>query len=167
MESFSYAQVEAALARINGIGADRIGVLRGRLQHFRRIGLVAASPGKGKRVDFGITDARVWALAIELAGFGADPLTAKHILDFWRPQILQAFLQAEAEPENLFLALRMDFLTSPPGSEGEEQPMRWLQVWRESEISMRELNRWLGRRWGMFNLSDMVRALDKALGRAR
>ena len=77
MESYSYAEVESALARINGIDADRLGVLRGRLQHYRRIGLVAGSPGRGQRVDYRITDARIWAFAIELAGLGVDPVSIK------------------------------------------------------------------------------------------
>ena len=57
----------------------------------------------------------------------------------------------------------MDFLTSPPGSEGEDQPMRWIQVWREGECSFPEMNRWLGRKFSLLNLTDMIRSLDKAL----
>jgi hypothetical protein len=60
--------------------------------------------------------------------------------------------------------LRPDFLTFP-ASEGEEQPMRWIQLWRASEIQARlgELQIWLGRRAALIDLTGMIRSLDKAL----
>jgi len=78
---WSYAEVETALARLHMCPPEKIGALRGRLQHLQKLGLKPSSPGKGKRISYSAEDAAQWALALELAEFGVDPIGIKTIVD--------------------------------------------------------------------------------------
>ncbi len=78
---WSYAEVEASLARLHMCAPDKIGALRGRLQHFQKLGLKPSSPGKGTRIVYTLEDIAKWALALEFAELGIDPIGIKTIVD--------------------------------------------------------------------------------------
>ena len=78
---WSYAEVETALAKLHMCAPEKIGALRGRLQHYQKLGLKPSSPGKGKRISYEFDDVAKWALALEFAEFGVDPMGIKTIVD--------------------------------------------------------------------------------------
>ncbi len=78
---WSYAEVEDVLAMLHMCATDKIGSLRGRLQHFQKLGLKPSSPGKGTRIAYTLEDIAKWALALEFAEFGVDPIGIKTIVD--------------------------------------------------------------------------------------
>ena len=89
---YSYGQVEAALAAVHQIPPNAIGAFRGRIKHFQRIGIVPASPGKGRRIDYTLTDVYLWGFSLELAEFGMDPITISKILkSLWSGIFYAAF----------------------------------------------------------------------------
>jgi hypothetical protein len=77
---FTYAQVEAALARVFGAdAAGQTGWLRGRIQHLRRLGLTPTPP-EGGRVAYDLEWAARWLLALRLERVGLDPT---HVVRFF------------------------------------------------------------------------------------
>jgi hypothetical protein len=81
MHTFTYAQVEAALASVHEIPAARMKAFRGRLKHFLRLGIVPSSPGKGNKITYTINNVYMWAICLELEEFGLDPV---RIEEFYR-----------------------------------------------------------------------------------
>jgi hypothetical protein len=89
---YSYGQVEAALAAVHRIPPKAVGAFKGRIKHFQRIGIVPASPGKGKRIDYSLTDVYLWGFCLEFAEFGMDPVTIKKIaVRVWNYVYYEAF----------------------------------------------------------------------------
>lgn len=89
---YSYGQVEAALAAVHRIPPKALGAFKGRIKHFQRIGIVPASPGKGKRIDYSLTDVYLWGFCLEFAEFGMDPVTIKKLADkMWNNIYYEAF----------------------------------------------------------------------------
>jgi hypothetical protein len=78
---FTYAIVERALARAFAITPESMGAFRGRIQHFQRLGMVPASPGKGRKISYEIDHVYKWALGLEFAEFGIDPRLTKFIIE--------------------------------------------------------------------------------------
>jgi hypothetical protein len=81
LETFSYKAVERALAAVHHIPPDALGAFRGRLQHFQRLGIVPASPGRGRKIAYTRADVCLWAFGLEFAEFGIDPRVIKRVLD--------------------------------------------------------------------------------------
>jgi hypothetical protein len=73
MPTYSYTQVEEALAQHHIVGPRERGVLRGRLKTLQKLRLTPASPGKGRRVDYTYDDVLIWAFCLELAQCGLTP----------------------------------------------------------------------------------------------
>jgi hypothetical protein len=177
---YTYGVVETALAAVFGIDrAGQVGWLRGRLQHLRRLGLVAQSPGRGRTIDYTREDAEKWLVAIELEYLHADPVTAVELIrTAWRPaprmrSAREAFTRGEA-----FLADLVAEARDSRGPEGDVivtvqfGPMSRLPVIGYTTVrGMHSFGRWLAtdrvervrRRASVFNLTDRLRALDEAL----
>jgi hypothetical protein len=77
---YAYAQVEAALASIFYVREASKAAFKGRIKHFQKLGLVPASPGKGKRIQYSFDDAWRWAVALNFCEFGIDPIEIDRIL---------------------------------------------------------------------------------------
>jgi hypothetical protein len=77
---YTYAQVEAALARMHGIDERSAGAFRGRIKNFQRLGIVPSSPGKGKKIVYSFADTVRWGLCLELSEFGMAPEYIKRIV---------------------------------------------------------------------------------------
>jgi hypothetical protein len=73
METFGYAKVEEALAKVFKTNKRTLLALRGRLKSFQRAGLTPQKPGRGKVIKYTVYDVYDWAWALALADFGLDP----------------------------------------------------------------------------------------------
>jgi hypothetical protein len=72
--TFSYDQVETALASVFSVPDDKRKALKARLRHFTNLGLAPEGrPGKGRRIRYTFEDAVRWTVALELAHFGFNP----------------------------------------------------------------------------------------------
>jgi hypothetical protein len=180
--AFSYGEVETALARVFGYDtADQHGWLRGRLQHMRRLGLVADSPGRGRTIEYTREDAVRWLVAIELAHAGADPVLIVDLIKrAWeaprkRPAS-DAFARGEASLGELVEEARKSRVAGsdvivtvyfgPLGPESKKPIVGCTTV-----KGMASLGHWLNansppRRAIVFSLSSRLRALDAALAEA-
>ncbi len=176
----SYADVERALAEVFGVdAAAQRGWLRGRLQHFRRLGLTPEGPGKGKTISYGVEDIDKWLIALELAHLRLDPILIVAFIDrHWkRPDghplsADEAFARGQAQLRDLVrearqktrpddgvvVIVQFDAMSGKPvigyvGARGIETLKGFLSP----------NDREAPRRVSMFNLSDRVRRLDRAL----
>ncbi len=182
---YSYGQVESALAAVFGIdAAGQRGWLRGRLQHVRRLGLVAASPGRGRSIEYTRDDADKWLVAIELEHFnlGVDPTKVVELIKRrWAAPArkrsgTEAFQRGEASLSDLVAQAR-----ASRDSENDVivtvrfGPMSAVPVVGYTTVKgIAGFGHWLGgdpldpapRRANVFNLSARLRALDFALADA-
>ena len=179
---YSYGQVETALAAVHQIPPNAIGAFRGRIKHFQRIGLVPASPGKGKRIAYILADVYVWGFCLELAEFGMDPMTIIKIAKrIWNTIFYTAFGQ-ELDSDLYFLFhpallgkdFAADLLQSAESPDGAPSSISWL-IGRDLST---ELDSWpksvqtqlaaakFRARHGTINLSKLRRDIDSALGAA-
>jgi hypothetical protein len=176
--AYSYGQVETALATVFDIDATgQKGAFRGRVQHLRRLGLVADSPGRGRVIDYTQGDADKWLVALELEHFGLDPVRVVDLVKRnWNPpperkrSASEAFARGEAcladlvfeargsrRPESdVILTIRFETISALP------------DVGYTMAGGMRSFAGWLAddhaaRRASVFNLSARLRALDAAL----
>lgn len=101
---FRYAEVQAALAGLHGAYPDRMGAFRGRLQHFQRLGMAPASPGRGKAIVYAIEDVARWAFALELSECGIDPARIAKMLP-WAWLKVGPYLCEKHEGEKIFFAV--------------------------------------------------------------
>lgn len=182
--AFTYGQLEAALAAVFGIDeAGQKGWLRGRLQHVRRLGLVADSPGRGRTIDYTRDDADKWLVAIELEHFGIDPTKVVELVKRqWNPPPSRkrtasgAFARGEASLADLVAEARA---SQKPGTDVvvtvQFAAMSALPiVGYTTEAGMASFGQWLAgdrvdptpRRASVFALSARLRALDAALAEA-
>jgi hypothetical protein len=184
---YSYGQIEHALAQVFGIdAAGQKGWLRGRLQHVRRLGLVADSPGRGRTIDYALDDADKWLVAIELEHFGqlgADPTKVVELIKrVWNPparkrSASEAVARGEASlrdlvavarasrrrDTDLILTVRFEAMATPAKvfgyvtASGMPSLIGWLAGDRVDPTP---------RRASIFNLSERLRQFDKALAEA-
>ena len=101
---FRYAEVQAALAGLHGAYPDHMGAFRGRLQHFQRLGMAPASPGRGKSIVYAFEDVARWAFALELSECGIDPARIARLLP-WAWLKVGPYLCEAHEGEKLFFAV--------------------------------------------------------------
>ena len=71
--TYSFAQVERALAAVHEIPEAAMGSFSARFKHLHRLGMFPSSPGKGKRIAYSLDDVYLWALCLQLEEFGLDP----------------------------------------------------------------------------------------------
>ena len=95
---YPYAHVEAALAATFGVDVTgKVGWLRGRIQHLRRLGLTPPGPGKGATIRYRLDDVDRWLLALELEHFRIDPTVAvAAVKNNWKGPGMLRDLVAEA-----------------------------------------------------------------------
>jgi hypothetical protein len=85
MPTFTYAEVETALAKVYDAADVQKTAFRGRLKHFRKLGIPQQQPGKGSRISYTASDVFQLMIACELAEFGVDPsLITKIVKRHWR-----------------------------------------------------------------------------------
>jgi hypothetical protein len=186
--TFSYAQVETALARAYEAEHVQRGAFRGRLKHFRKLGIPKQQPGKGSRIRYTKVDALFLMLACELAEFGIDPHLITDTLQRQWPlmlRLLQAINPTERSLGNdLYIAISPRLMSwswnqgksratameiaaietalkIAASTVGEPVRIMFFKA-SQSEALLEELQK--GRqRFCVFNLSARVRTVEQAL----
>jgi hypothetical protein len=163
-KTYSYAAVERALAAIHGIDErGRIGWLRARLQHFRRLGLAPEGPGRGKVISYTPDDVDRWLVALEVEFFKIDPTTAiSFVVGNWSDiaKLLAEARASESADEDVLMMVHFGLPQKLPtvvGGSTTVKGMRVIAYWLRGDP------REPPRRVGIFNLSVRAKALDAAL----
>lgn len=82
--ALSYGEVMSFIAKRHSIAEDKMTALRGRLQHFQRLGWPSgANLGRGTRVRYGLKEVMLLAMAFEMVQLGVGP---ERIVDAWRQE---------------------------------------------------------------------------------
>ena len=85
VRTFGYAQVELALAKVFDVEDTQQGAFRGRLKHFRKLGIPEENPGKGRRLQYTPSDLFQLLVALELSEFDIDPtLIVQIVQQHWK-----------------------------------------------------------------------------------
>ena len=180
--TFSYAQIETALAKIYEAEDVQRTRFRARLKHFRKLGIPSRNPGKGSRITYSAASAAsdVFQLLIclELAEFGIDPyLIVRIVQRDWAREgpIWEAIDRTQRFPgDDFHVAIRARFMSSS-WSGGWKQSAKGISVSSRSDpisihifkrtdsaVFLKELQE-ARQRFSVFNLSARVRAVEQAL----
>ena len=169
---------KSALVEVFDVGDARQGTFRARLQNFRKLGIPASNPGKGQRLRYSAGDLYQLLLALELTEYGLDPaLVVKTIRDDWSLQhgfftAIQYAIQLFPSSKDIYVVMHMSVLSAGLGPRGivstnEELSVRSapnpITVKYGSDVDFTKLLQEPGERLSVFNLSDRIRALRKAL----
>lgn len=177
--ALGYARVEAVLARVYRAEDVQKTAFRGRLKHFRKLGIPSQNPGKGGRIMYSLGDIFQLMVCLELSEFGIDPnLIVKFVKRHWagKGYFPQAIQLAKLDPKaNLLAVIQTDFMSWTWNREkfkqndagiflSETADPIWVAFLKESDAAaiFQEL-REEGRRACVFNLSARIRAVEKAL----
>jgi hypothetical protein len=176
---FPYSAVERALARVHLIPEATMGLFRGRLQHLQRLGMVPASPGRGRKISYEKSDVFLWAFALEIAEFGIDPKVFRKMVEISWPAVSPHLLKESGAPDRYFFFspsfIGKDFpktyqqtLNNQRGVPFSFTP-RVISTLSELEalagshpLALRTLDRFMSR-YGMINLSRLRREVESAL----
>ena len=112
--SFSYAQVETALAKVYDAVDVQQKAFQGRLKHLRKLGLPQKTPGKGARIRYTKDDVAQLLVALEFSEFGIDPhLIVDIILRDWKRKgpISQAVEHTQFQGDDWLLPIRANFMS--------------------------------------------------------
>jgi hypothetical protein len=174
--------VEKVLARVYGVPHVQKGPFRGRLKHFRRLGIPALQPGKGKRIHYTRLDVAQLMTACELSEYGLDPLVLTNILRrHWQNHtgLYQAVVRTWQFPDiDQFVVAEPTAMSWTWNKEKAVatdaeisiavigEPIK-IHVYNEAQerIWLDELRK--GRRLFVFNLSARLRAVEQALSETR
>jgi hypothetical protein len=117
LPSYSYARVEAALAAVFGIGAERRGPLKGRLKHLNTRGLPALQVGRGTRISYSLEQISQLLLALLIEETGVDPVVVVRLIkETWNHGIrdwAQLAVNEESKANHVFLKMRPQLMTGP------------------------------------------------------
>jgi hypothetical protein len=181
--TFSYAEVEAALAKLYEAEDVQQTTFRARLKHFRKLGIPEQTPGKGSRLRYTPADIFQLLLVCELSEFGINPhaitgdLVADIVRRHWRYKgsLYQAIDLTQRFPgDDFHVAVEPCFMSWTWNREKVKhtateitvqvaaEPLR-IQIFKASDgpkvlEALKD-----GRRFCVFNLSARVRALEQAL----
>jgi hypothetical protein len=112
--SFSYAQVETALAQAFDAREVQQGAFQGRLKHFRKLGLPQKTPGKGARIRYTKDDVAQLLVALEFSEFGIDPhLIVDIVLRDWKRKgpLSQAVQVTQFPGDDWLVPVRASFMS--------------------------------------------------------
>jgi hypothetical protein len=168
--TFTYGEIENALATMHNVPDGARGTFKSRLKHFQRIGVVPASPGKGQKLDYQIDDAVKWAACFEFAELGLPPDQIKLLLRFCS-RLFESF-KGPVQNEDQILVVTANFLEwyledAVARGEGMETlgaalPKAWAVV-PLSKVHEKVLARKHFARAFLINLTEVKRKLGKAL----
>lgn len=167
----AYSVVEAALAKINHVPEASLGAFRGRISNLKRIGLVASSGGRGKKILYDMTD--VWKLAfyIELTQSGIDPTAMKDYFSNATADIITAFNRVYLADADIYYGFGLNIMTGSfyYGEKLTKENIDIVGAIAGSEFDARDLsvekinNQLRSRRVILLNISQLRRDLDRAL----
>lgn len=161
---FSYSQVESVLAQISGIEDSRKSAFRGRLKHFRRLGLIAEKPGKGKKISYSVQDIWLLAFAFEISQFGIEPNKIKSVIDAYDKHIIEKFVEANKDKRQVqYAQFNPEFVSQAADArEAVGSLSFWSVDWHASNCNPLFWEG-LGRRCALICVSDIRRDVDRAL----
>ena len=178
-QPFEYARVERALARVYQAEHVREKAFRGRLKHFRKLGVPNQNPGKGARVHYSASDVFQLMVCLELSEFGLDPnLIVKIVQRHWsgKGYFAQTIDVAQRFAGNDFYAVLHANFMSWTWHEKFEQSARRISYQsgpydpvhfsfpKESDLpALLQRLREEGQRVMIFNLSARIREVEQAL----
>jgi len=167
---FRYGQVEAALAKLHGVDEEGMGAFKGVIIHLQRLGIVAASPGRGKRIDYRLEDVLKWAFCLELLEFGLDPKVISGYLAVLWWNIEEEFSHLDASAVDRYfvfwpsvLSNRIAYETCRPGGIAHNF-VNASQLKKTDALD--GLNLKMQRRAAVINMSRLKRELVAALATA-
>lgn len=178
--TFGYAQVELILARVFDAEDAQRGAFRGRLKHFRKLGIPAKNPGKGSRLQYSASDLFQLLIALELSEFNIDPnLIVKIVQEHWtgRKGFYAAIQNAQWRSNEDYLAfLSVRFMSASLGQRRMMQsattisqrsaphPVEPRFFWASgvSGANFLEALQEPAERFCVFNLSARIRAVKEA-----
>src|SRR4051794_32880995 len=120
---FTYAQVEATLARLFDADPDvQRRTFRARIVHLRRVGIpLGFSPGRGKRIAYEMEQIYQLGLCLELEEMGLDPSLISRLIEKFWTMLYGLLVEAEHElgfsfgpehvPEDMFFAIYPKFMS--------------------------------------------------------
>jgi hypothetical protein len=180
MPTYSYAEVEGALANLYAAKVVQQTTFRGRLKHFRKLQIPEEQPGKGSRIRYSLPDIFQLLIAFEFAELGLDPhLIATIVRRHWRHKFTIAVDWTERfRRDDFCIAIELRCASSiwdrkwihewyketDTGiTAGATTPVA-IQVLKATDVptySKEMLKQ--GRRFAIFNLSVRIRGVMKAL----
>jgi hypothetical protein len=115
LPSYSYARVEAALAAVFGVSAERRGPLKGRLKHLNTRGLPGLQVGRGARIAYSLAQISQLLLALLIEETGVDPTVAVRLIkETWNHGIsdwARLAVSEESKANHVFLKMRPQLMT--------------------------------------------------------
>src|SRR3954468_19291233 len=121
---FTYAQVEATLARLFDADPEvQRKTFRARIVHLRRVGIpLGFSPGRGKRIAYELEQVYQLGLCLELEEMGLDPSLISRLMEtFWANMLYPLLIEEEQElgfslgpvdiPDDLLFAIYPKFMS--------------------------------------------------------
>ena len=166
---FRYAEVQKALASLHGAYPEHLGAFRGRLQHFQRLGMAPASPGRGKVILYAFDDIARWAFGLELVELGIDPTRIVSMMD-WLWPIVSPALCRKTKSDKVFIAtpaLLITQMIEREIKEGVPAQLAPINVFDTKPpryvFDIDELASWRPGRAIMIDLSELQSRLRKAL----
>jgi hypothetical protein len=179
--TFGYARVESILAKVFDAEDAQRGAFRGRLKHFRKLGIPAENPGKGSRLQYSASDLFQLLIALELAEFNIDPtLIVKIVQDHWtgKKGFYAAIQNAQwRSNEDCLAFLSVRFMSASLGQRRVVQTATAISLrsaphpvvprfyWAKgvSGAGLLKVLQEPGERFCVFNLSARIRAVNEAL----
>ena len=176
--TFTYAEVEDALAKVYDATDVQKTTFRGRLKHFRKLGIPSQQPGKGSRISYTASDVFQLMIACEFAEFGLDPrLITKITRRHWglKGSLVDSIDYSQKFPgDDFYVAIEAHIMSwdwnrrksKRTATEISEsvigEPVR-IQIFKaiDSKKFLDEVK--AGRRFFVFNLSRRVRNVEQAL----
>jgi hypothetical protein len=163
---YTYAKVEAVLAKAFGIRTEGMGAFRGRIKHFKKLGISPSTPCKGRKIAYETKDILRWAICLELAEFGFDPTIIKPILSIAWGVTENVLMESPDKP--IWLVF-YPFLMSIPGEPALDNPKLSCEVIKD----LAEYAAFLGdgsqrysnvRRIGIISISRLRSVIHECLG---
>ena len=173
--SYPYAAVETALGELyRAKSEDQRRTLRARINHLQRLGVIDASPGKGKALQYEQDHIWRWVFCLELAEFGVTPAVAAGLVATYWKQVLGTNFRStqgavEKEKEDVFLYIRGSGLMSAAWNPESNRFAGVPHVGKFTASSIKLVLEWLQDdkdippRLCIVNLSGRLRILNKSL----
>lgn len=160
----SYLQAEEIFAHLHGAtGSAKTGALRGRVIHFRRLGLpLGIAPGSGNKISYTKDQIFQFCFCLDVSELGIDPRLAAKLLQGRHDYILHAYSRAQRALENgedWFFVLWAEFMAARWSKETKKFPgLPEIQAGPMQIIEAAVRN---GRHLAIFNMTPSVKAVSE------
>ncbi len=102
MATFTYGQVEAALASMHNVNEKSAGAFHARINRFQKLGIVPVSPGKGQKIAYDARLIIIWAFALELSQFRITPEFIKRIVSISGQDIIDSLYNTTVHGDQIY-----------------------------------------------------------------